>query len=80
MFSRFVQSLSVGTLVLLCAASISACPECRARVSGGIYSQDFFFNFLAMLLPILMLILPALGFYFANGVKKKTKRKEKDGK
>ncbi len=62
----------VGLLLFLSAAPTAwACPECRAQVNSGVYSQNFTGTLLVMLLPIIVLALIGVGIYYADDIKAK---------
>jgi hypothetical protein len=58
---RFIPLLAGLLLFLSAAPSVWACPECRAQVNSGVYSQNFSGTLLVMLLPIIVLALVGVG-------------------
>jgi hypothetical protein len=72
---RIIRAAIAATII--CggfSVTVSACPECRARVQSGIYNQDFSANLLAILLPILILTTGGIGLYFADPITEMIKR------
>lgn len=75
---RLIPRLAELLLFLSVAPSVWACPECRAQVNSGVYSQNFSGTLLVMLLPIIVLALVGVGIYYADDIKTKLKgRKSK---
>jgi len=60
-------------ILLALTATVSACPECRAKVEVGLYNQDFSANLFIILLPILILTATGTGIYYAVDVIDKIK-------
>lgn len=70
-----LRGVLVGIILQALAATASACPECRARVKGGVYDHDFSVNLFALLLPVLVLVAMGVGLYFADEIAKKVKER-----
>lgn len=70
-----LRSVLVGIILQTLAATASACPECRARVKGGIYDQDFSVNLLVLLLPVIVLVAVGVGLYFADEIAERAKER-----
>lgn len=66
---RILKGFFFGAVFQALALNVSACPECRAQVRGGVYGQDFFFNLLALTLPVVIVVAAGVGLYFAREIK-----------
>ncbi|HEX8355313.1 MAG TPA: hypothetical protein VF611_20575 [Pyrinomonadaceae bacterium] len=70
---RTLRGVFVGIIFQALTATVSACPECRAKVEGGIYNQNFLSNLLFMLLPVLVITVTGVGLYHADAIAKRIK-------
>jgi len=70
----FVKIVSaIAALCVICAGTVSACPECRARVRSAIYNQDFSVHLVVILLPLLVLTATGMVLYYADQITAKFK-------
>lgn len=70
---RIEKGIFAGIALLALSTTVSACPECRAKVESGIYNQDFTINFFVVLLPVLILMAMGFGLYYADEITGKIK-------
>lgn len=70
---RISKGIFFGVLFQALTATVSACPECRARVGGGIYNQDFLLNLFALMLPVIVVVASGVGLYFADEITERLK-------
>ncbi len=77
---RIARGIVTGVIILAFTTVVSACPECRLEVEGGIYDENFSVNLFIMLLPILVLISTGIGLYHADEIAKKPEREYISGK
>lgn len=64
---RALKGIFVWTILQALAVSVSACPECRAKVRDGIHGQDFSANLFVLLLPVVVVIAVGVGLYLRSG-------------
>lgn len=72
-FMRVGKGVFAGIILLVLSAPVLACPECRAKVEGGIYTQDFAANLFVVLLPIVILTAVGGGLYYAAEIAEKVR-------
>lgn len=68
---QLTQRLAGVVFFASTALYVRACPECRAQVDSGVYSEDFAATLLSLLLPIIVLALVGVGIHYAGDIKAK---------
>ena len=68
---RIVRCILAGVTLLSLSTTVLACPECRAKVEGGVYDKNFIANLFILLSPILILTAIGIGLYYTDEITKK---------
>lgn len=65
-----MKKIALLTLALMTlTGTLSACPGCRAQVAAVLQGPDLGLHVLLVLLPLLVLAVMAVGFYYSDDLK-----------
>jgi hypothetical protein len=64
-----------GLLFLIASGEkVFGCPECRLRVRGEIFGQNFLPTLSLVLLPVVVILVIGIGLFYAGEIKKGVSR------